>query len=132
MKNIVVFTMETRGDVQPYIYLTQALIKEGHKVTIVFDIIKNSSNDIYESCKNKDLVIVSHSDFAERLYKLEVSVTPIKASELSEEKLINAINELKTNYSKIYNCVVDLSKKMQEENGLLNAVRLIKSATDLI
>ncbi len=70
--------------------------------------------------------------FADRLYKLEVSVKPIKASELSEEKLINAINELKNNYSKIYDCVEDLAKKMQEENGLLNAVRLIKSATDFI
>lgn len=32
--DIVIFTMGTRGDVQPYIYLAKALIKEGYKVTI--------------------------------------------------------------------------------------------------
>jgi UDP:flavonoid glycosyltransferase YjiC (YdhE family) len=68
--------------------------------------------------------------FAEHLYKLKVSVKPIKASELSEEKLISAINELKANYSEIHNRVEDLAKKMQEENGLENAVRLIESAVD--
>ena len=68
--------------------------------------------------------------FANRLYELKVSVKPIKASELSEEKLISALNELKTNYCKIHDCVEDLSMKMQDENGLLNAVRFIENATD--
>ncbi len=68
--------------------------------------------------------------FADRLFKLKVSVKPIKASELSEEKLISAINELKMNYNKIHDCVEDLSKKMQDENGLLNAVRFIENATN--
>jgi sterol 3beta-glucosyltransferase len=64
--------------------------------------------------------------FAEHLYKLKVSVTPIKASKLNEEKLISAINALKANYSEIHDCVKDLAKKMQEENGLENAVKLIE------
>lgn len=64
--------------------------------------------------------------FADHLYKLQVSVKPIKASELSEEKLIKAINEIKANYSEIHNNVLDISKKMQEENGLENAVKLIE------
>lgn len=64
--------------------------------------------------------------FADRLYKLNVSVEPIKSSELSEEKMISAINELKKNYDKLHDCVSDLSKNMQEENGLENAVRLIE------
>lgn len=68
--------------------------------------------------------------FAEHLYKLKVSVKPIKASELSEEKLISAINELKANYNEIHDCVKDLAKKMQEENGLENAVRLMESSAD--
>lgn len=68
--------------------------------------------------------------FAEHLYKLKVSVMPIKASKLSEERLISAINELKANYSEIHDCVKDLAKKMQEENGLENAVRLIEAATE--
>jgi sterol 3beta-glucosyltransferase len=68
--------------------------------------------------------------FADHLYKLKVSVKPIKASELSEEKLISAINELKANYSEMHDRVEDLAKKMQKENGLENAVRLIESAID--
>lgn len=55
---------------------------------------------------------------------------PIKASKLSEEKLISAINALKANYSEIHDCVKDLAKKMQEENGIENAVRLIEAATE--
>jgi sterol 3beta-glucosyltransferase len=68
--------------------------------------------------------------FADHLYKLKVSVKPIKARELSEEKLISAINELKANYSEMHDRVEDLAKKMQKENGLETAVRLIESAID--
>ena len=105
------FTMGTRGDVQPYIFLSKELIKKGYEVTLgshpcwkklieesgitfepigpdidiekeaaiirgknsnpvlsmlktmnfVFRIIQNSSKEIYEICKGKDLIIVSHS-----------------------------------------------------------------------
>ncbi|MDP4146432.1 MAG: hypothetical protein Q8936_18440 [Bacillota bacterium] len=51
--------------------------------------------------------------FADQLYKLKVSVKPIKANELSEEKLISAINEIKANYSEMHDRVGDLAKKMQ-------------------
>lgn len=111
MKKIVMFTMGTRGDVQPYIYLARALNKAGYEAVIgshpcwkeliekagssflpigpdidiekeaaiirgknsnpivsmmktmnfVFKIIQNSTDEIYEACKGKDLVIVSHS-----------------------------------------------------------------------
>ncbi|MDY5869209.1 MAG: glycosyltransferase, partial [Lachnospiraceae bacterium] len=105
------FTMGTRGDVQPYIYLARALNRAGYEVTIgshpcwggliekagisfvpvgpdiniekeaaiirgknsnpvfsmlktmnfVFKIIQNSTSEIYEGCKGKDFIIVSHS-----------------------------------------------------------------------
>lgn len=111
MKKIAMFTMGTRGDVQPYIYLSKQLVNNGHDVTLgshpcwrnlieasginfvpigldidiekeaaiirgknsnlvismlktmnfVFRIIQNSSEEIYEVCKGKDLIIVSHS-----------------------------------------------------------------------
>jgi len=111
MKKIAMFTMGTRGDVQPYIFLSRGLIKKGYDVTLgthpcwkrlveesnihfepvgpdidiekeaaiirgknsnpvlsmlktmnfVFKIIQNSSKEIYEICKGKDLIIVSHS-----------------------------------------------------------------------
>ena len=34
MKKIAMFTMGTRGDVQPYIYLSRALMKAGYDVTL--------------------------------------------------------------------------------------------------
>ena len=34
MKKIAMFTMGTRGDVQPYIYLSKELIRNGYEVTL--------------------------------------------------------------------------------------------------
>lgn len=111
MKKIAMFTMGTRGDVQPYIYLSRALIREGYDVTLgthpcwqnlveqagihfesvgpdidiqkettiirgkspnaamsllktmnfIMKIIEGSSKEVYEICKDKDLIIVTHS-----------------------------------------------------------------------
>lgn len=111
MSKIAMFTMGTRGDVQPYIYLSKQLIKNNHEVTLgshpcwrkliegsgirfepigpeidiekeaaairgknpnpvlsmfktmnfVFRMIQDSSKEVYKVCKDKDLIIVSHS-----------------------------------------------------------------------
>lgn len=111
MKKIAMFTMGTRGDVQPYIFLAKELIKNDYEVTLgshpcwkklieeagicfeaigpdidiekeaakirgkvsnpvlsmlktmnfVFHIIQESTHEIFEVCKDKDLIIVSHS-----------------------------------------------------------------------
>lgn len=111
MKKIAMFTMGTRGDIQPYIFLSRELIRNGYDVTLgshpcwknlveeagihfepigpdididkeaaiirgktsnpalsmlrmmnfVFKIIHNSTHQIFEVCKGKDLIIVSHS-----------------------------------------------------------------------
>lgn len=111
MKKIAMFTMGTRGDVQPYIFLSRALIRAGYDVTLgshpcwrklvedagihfepvgpdidiekeaaiirgknsnpaismlktmnfVFKIIQNSTKEVYEICKGKDLIVVTHS-----------------------------------------------------------------------
>ncbi len=111
MKKIAMFTMGTRGDVQPYIFLSKELIKNGYDVVLgshpcwknlieeagiffepigpdidiekeaaiirgkvsnpalsmlktmnfVFRIIQESTHEIFEICKGKDLIIVSHS-----------------------------------------------------------------------
>jgi len=110
MKKVAMFTMGTRGDVQPYIFLSKALINKSYDVTLgthpcwrnlvesenirfapigpdidiekeaavirgknsnpaismlktmsfVFKIIQNSTHEIFEVCKGKDLIIVSH------------------------------------------------------------------------
>ena len=111
MKKIAMFTMGTRGDVQPYIFLAKELMKNGYDVVLgshpcwknlieeagvcfepigpdidiekeaaiirgkisnpalsmlktmnfVFRIIQESTYEIFEVCKGKDLIIVSHS-----------------------------------------------------------------------
>ena len=111
MKKIAMFTMGTRGDVQPYIYLSKGLMKAGYEVTLgthpcwrglvesfgvhfepvgpdidieketaiirgksknavmsilktmnfIMKIIEGSSKEVYEICKDKDLIIVTHS-----------------------------------------------------------------------
>lgn len=111
MKKIAMFTMGTRGDVQPYIYLSKGLMRKGYDVVLgthpcwrglveeagihfepvgpdidiekettiirgqsknammsllktmnfIMKIIEWSSEEVYEICKGKDLVIVTHS-----------------------------------------------------------------------
>lgn len=111
MKKITMFTMGTRGDIQPYIFLSRALKKAGHEVSLgshpcwqkfiedsgiefiqigpdvdiekeaasirgktsnpaismlktmkfIFNTIQKSSHEVFEACKDKDLIIVSHS-----------------------------------------------------------------------
>lgn len=139
MKKIAMFTMGTRGDVQPYIFLSKELIRNGYDVTLgshpcwrklvedshihfepggpdiniekeaaiirgktsnpalsmlkmmnfVFKIIQNSTNEVFEICKGKDLIIVSHSQMgateAEVLGIPTVNVTLQK--EMIAEKL---------------------------------------------
>ena len=139
MKKIAMFTMGTRGDIQPYIFLSRELIRNGYDVTLgshpcwknlveeagihfepigpdididkeaaiirgktsnpalsmlrmmnfVFKIIQNSTHEIFEVCKGKDLIIVSHSQMgateAEVLGIPTVNVTLQK--EMIAEKL---------------------------------------------
>ncbi len=139
MKKIAMFTMGTRGDIQPYIFLSKELIKNGYDVTLgshpcwrklvedsdihfepigpdidiekeaaiirgknsnpalsmlrmmnfVFKIIQNSTHEVFEVCKGKDLIVVSHSQMgateAEVLGIPTVNVTLQK--EMIAEKL---------------------------------------------
>ena len=111
MKKIAMFTMGTRGDVQPYIYLSKGLMRSSYDVTLgthpcwkklveesgvhfepvgpdidieketavirgkaknavmsilrtmnfIMKIIESSSGEVYELCKGKDLIIITHS-----------------------------------------------------------------------
>lgn len=65
--------------------------------------------------------------FADRLYKAGVAVKPIKAGELSEEKLVHAISELKNNYGEIRAAVREAAIKMRAEKGLEKSVEMIEN-----
>lgn len=139
MKKIAMFTMGTQGDVQPYIFLSRELKRNGYEVTLgshpcwkhlieksgvmfvpigpdiniekeaavirgknanpaismlktmsfVFKIIQNATQEVYEVCKGKDLIIVTHSQMgaaeAEALAIPTVNVT--LQTEMIAEKL---------------------------------------------
>ena len=180
MKKVALFTMGTRGDVQPYIYLAKALNKSGYETTLgshpcwrelieqsgisfvkigpdidiekeaatirgksfspvismlktmsfVFEIIQNSSNEIYEVCKGKDLIIVTHSQMgateAEALGIPTVNVTlqtEMIAEKLKEQIWINKFigNIIGTQIAKPYN-------KIRKIYGL----KKIKSSDEII
>ena len=111
MRKIAMFTMGTRGDVQPYLFLSKELLRNGYDVTLgshpcwrslveeagirfapigpdidmeeeaakirgktsnaalsllkcmnfIMKIIQGSTREVYEICKEQDLIIVSHS-----------------------------------------------------------------------
>ena len=138
---IALFTMGTRGDVQPYIYLARALNKKGHETTIgshpcwrklveeagisfspigpdidieqetaiirgkspnplisllktmnfIFKIIEQSSPEIYESCKGKDLIVVSHSQMGAA--EAEALQIPVVNVTLQTEMIPQALKE---------------------------------------
>ena len=134
------FTMGTRGDVQPYIFLSKALINKGYDVTLgshpcwrnliesenirfvpigpdiviekeaavirgknsnpaismlktmnfVFKIIQNSTHEIFEVCKGKDLIIVSHSQMGAT--EAEVLGIPTVNVTLQKEMIGESLN----------------------------------------
>ena len=71
--------------------------------------------------------ILDQFSFSNTLYSLGVSTQPVRSSELSEERIIQAISEMKQNYTKIKENVTSISEKIQSEHGLATAVELICS-----
>jgi sterol 3beta-glucosyltransferase len=68
--------------------------------------------------------------WANRVYELKVGPKPIPSKDLSEDTLVNAINVLKNNYAQYSNSVKVLAEKIKVENGLENAMELIKNIVD--
>lgn len=152
MKKIAMFSMGTRGDIQPYLILSKELMNHGYDVVLgthpcwkdlvesygvnfvsvgpnisiedeaakirgksknpmmsmlktmnfVFKLIENSTTEIYECCKGKDLIIVSHSQMgateAEVLGIKTINVTlqtemipEVKKEKTIKDKLIASI-----------------------------------------
>ncbi|MDE7405014.1 MAG: glycosyltransferase [Lachnospiraceae bacterium] len=187
MKKIVMFTMGTRGDVQPYIYLARALNKAGYEATIgshpcwkglienagisflpigpdidiekeaaiirgknsnpivsmlktmnfVFKIIQKSTDEIYEACKGKDLVVVSHSQMgateAEVLGIPTVNVTlqtEMIAEKLKRQKWMDKLvgNLIGAQMAKPYNKI----RKVYGLPKLKSADEIISKKLDMI
>lgn len=65
--------------------------------------------------------------WANRVYELNLGPKPIHSKDLSEDSLVNAINNLKNNYEQFSNSSKLLSNKLQLEKGLDKTVELINN-----
>ena len=69
--------------------------------------------------------VLDQLGFAMQLEKKDVAVKPVKAKDLSEETIINTINEMNSTYAVKQRNAESISEKIHTENGLDEAVRLI-------
>lgn len=184
---IAIFTMGTRGDIQPYIYLARKLNKKGHQTVIgthpcwkklvqdasvkhisigpdidieleatkirgktstaalsmlktmnfVFKIIENSTKEIYNECKGKDLIIISHSQMgateAEALRIPMVNITlqtEMIPQKLKSQTLIDTIigKLISSQMCKPYNKI----RKIYNLPKLKNSADLLSGSVNLI
>ena len=70
--------------------------------------------------------VLDQIGFAMQLYELGVSTKPIQAKELSQERIREAILDMQQTYDEKKKRVEELSRKLQEEDGLGKAVSLIQ------
>ena len=70
--------------------------------------------------------VLDQFGFACQLQELGVAVAPIRAKELREKQLLEAITDMKNTYEEKKARVMELSEKLQAENGLQKSVELIK------
>ncbi|NLN56219.1 MAG: glycosyltransferase family 1 protein [Clostridiales bacterium] len=69
--------------------------------------------------------VLDQMGFAKQLYDINVAVKPLPAKKLSEEKIIDAIEEMKMTYEERKQKAEEISIKVRSENGLEKAVGLL-------
>lgn len=74
--------------------------------------------------------VLDQIGFATQLCEAGVSTEPIKSKDLSEERVIAAIEEMPSSYQKKEENAKAISEKIRSEGGVSEAVRLIKEVTE--
>ncbi len=74
--------------------------------------------------------VLDQMGFATQLCEAGVSTEPIKSKDLSEERVIAAIEEMLENYQAKMENAKAISEKIRSEGGVSEAVRLIKEVTE--
>ena len=176
MKKIAMFSMGTRGDIQPYIYLSNELIKSGFEVTFgshpcwreliedngiifkqvgpdidieketakirgkhsnpmismlktakfIFRIIQDSTNEIYDICNGKDLIIVTHSHMG--AVEAEVLGIPTVNVTLQTEMIAEKLKK-KTLKNKILGSII--AKQVSKPYNKIRKVYGLKAVNDM-
>jgi len=70
--------------------------------------------------------VLDQMGFAAQLYDKNVATKPIKAKDLSEQTIIDAIKEMNDTYEEKRENALMLSQKIKAEDGVAEAVRLIE------
>ena len=74
--------------------------------------------------------VLDQLGFAMQLEKKNVATKHIKAKDLSEQTITEAIEEMNVNYADKKRNAESISGKIATENGVAEAVRLIESVMD--
>ena len=72
--------------------------------------------------------VLDQLGFAMQLSAANVATKPLKSKDLSEETIVAFIEEMQATYAEKKENAELLSQKINAENGLANAVRLIEQA----
>lgn len=72
--------------------------------------------------------VLDQMGFALQLSDVNVATKPLKSKDLSEQSIIEAIEEMKDTYEEKKRNAEMLSQKIKSENGVAEAVRLIEVA----
>jgi len=70
--------------------------------------------------------VLDQLGFAHELSDINVATQPLKSKDLSEQAIINAIEEMNRTYDEKKKNAVAVSEKIKEEDGVKEAVRLIE------
>lgn len=71
--------------------------------------------------------VLDQLGFAMQLYETSVATKPLKSKALSEQAIIAAIEDMKRSYDEKKQNAIAISEKIKNENGVVEAVRLIKN-----
>lgn len=72
--------------------------------------------------------VLDQMGFAKQLYGLNVATKPLKSKDLGEESILKVLLEMKNNYTDKKKNAEEISKKINEEGGVKEAVRLIENS----
>lgn len=70
--------------------------------------------------------VLDQLGFATQLSDNQVATKPLKSKDLSEQKIIEAIEEMNRTYAEKKQKAIAISEKIREENGVVEAARLIE------
>ena len=74
--------------------------------------------------------VLDQLGFAMQLSDINVATKPIKSKDLSEQTIIGAIEEMNRTYDEKKKNATNISGKIKEENGVVEAVRLIREVME--